>query len=134
MLAISKATTAAVVTAAGRGGGGGGGGAQQRASSSGRSSSSSRVKQPQTRKPRRATAFSSVMEETVSLTPPPDGTPRDEIPRLIVYDLDDTVWFPELYMMAGASRPAVMRDPSHRPTGYTRVTRVCDVAFTLPGR
>ena len=39
------------------------------------------------------------MEEPCRLTPPAAGAP---LPKLIVYDLDDTVWFPELYMMCGA--------------------------------
>ena len=35
----------------------------------------------------------------VRLEPPPAGAP---LPKLVVFDLDDTVWFPELYMMNGA--------------------------------
>jgi len=29
-------------------------------------------------------------------------TTPEAVPKLIVYDLDDTIWFPELYMIAGA--------------------------------
>ena len=25
-----------------------------------------------------------------------------DVPKLIIFDLDDTVWYPELYMMCGA--------------------------------
>lgn len=39
------------------------------------------------------------MQVEVRLTPPPAGAP---LPKLVVFDLDDTVWFPELYMMNGA--------------------------------
>ena len=39
------------------------------------------------------------MEERCRLKPPPEGA---ALPRLVCYDLDDTVWFPELYMMCGA--------------------------------
>ena len=39
------------------------------------------------------------MDEPCRLSPPVAGAP---LPKLIVYDLDDTVWFPELYMMCGA--------------------------------
>lgn len=39
------------------------------------------------------------MQVEVRLEPPPAGAP---LPKLVVFDLDDTVWFPELYMMNGA--------------------------------
>ena len=39
------------------------------------------------------------MHVEVRLTPPSFGAP---LPKLVVFDLDDTVWFPELYMMNGA--------------------------------
>lgn len=39
------------------------------------------------------------MHVEVRLTSPPPGAP---LPKLVVFDLDDTVWFPELYMMNGA--------------------------------
>lgn len=39
------------------------------------------------------------MDEPCRLSAPREGTP---VPKLIVFDLDDTIWFPELYMMCGA--------------------------------
>jgi len=39
------------------------------------------------------------MEEAGELAGPPEG---GEVPRLVVFDLDDTVWFPEMYMISGA--------------------------------
>lgn len=39
------------------------------------------------------------MDEPCRLSPPKEGA---AVPKLIVYDLDDTIWFPELYMMSGA--------------------------------
>jgi magnesium-dependent phosphatase 1 len=36
-----------------------------------------------------------------------------ETPKLIVYDLDDTIWFPELYMIAGAP---FVKDPATKKT------------------
>jgi magnesium-dependent phosphatase 1 len=39
------------------------------------------------------------MDEPCRLSPPKEGA---VVPKLIVYDLEDTVWFPELYMMCGA--------------------------------
>ena len=35
------------------------------------------------------------------------------VPKLIVYDLDDTIWFPELYMIAGAP---FVKDPVTKKT------------------
>ena len=51
-----------------------------------------------TRRPR-AFSYGPAMEERCRLKPPPEGA---ALPRLVCYDLDDTVWFPELYMMCGA--------------------------------
>ena len=51
-----------------------------------------------TRRPR-TFSFSPAMDEPCFIKPPPEGA---ALPRLVCYDLDDTVWFPELYMMCGA--------------------------------
>lgn len=51
-----------------------------------------------TRRARHAST-SGAMHLEVRLDPPSLEQP---VPKLIVFDLDDTIWFPELYMMAGA--------------------------------
>ena len=82
------------VTAGPRGGGRGerrGGGGRGR----GRGGGGTKTK---TRRPR-TFSFSPAMDEPCFIKPPPEGA---ALPRLVCYDLDDTVWFPELYMMCGA--------------------------------
>jgi len=39
------------------------------------------------------------MDEEIELEPWPENKPT---PKLVVFDLDDTIWFPELYMIRGA--------------------------------
>jgi magnesium-dependent phosphatase 1 len=41
------------------------------------------------------------LDDVCELEHPP-STSTHVLPKLVVYDLDDTIWFPELYMMAGA--------------------------------
>lgn len=45
------------------------------------------------------------------LCEPAASCPAKALPKLIVYDLDDTVWFPELYMISGA--PFTKLDAGH---------------------
>lgn len=45
------------------------------------------------------------------LREPAASCPAKALPKLIVYDLDDTVWFPELYMISGA--PFTKLDAGH---------------------
>ena len=65
-----------------------------------------------TRRPR-PRSHSSLMDDVVALRPPSDATPSDEIPRLIVYDLDDTIWFPELYMAGRPSSRGLIHSTNH---------------------
>ena len=100
MLAVSSVeVSAAVSVTARRGGGGRRGVGNSRGGRGGRGGGRGGLK-TRTR-PRRARhpSTSEAMNTEVRLVPPPDGTP---VPKLIVFDLDDTAWFPELYMMAGA--------------------------------
>ena len=77
--------------AGGRGSSGRGGGGRRGGRGGGRGKT-------KTRRPR-AFSYGPAMEERCRLKPPPEGA---ALPRLVCYDLDDTVWFPELYMMCGA--------------------------------
>ena len=58
------------------------------------------------------------MSEPVRLSPPTSP----DVPKLIIFDLDDTVWYPELYMMCGA--------PWTRDE-LGRVTDVCDEELSI---
>lgn len=58
------------------------------------------------------------MSEPVHLSPPMS----QDVPKLIIFDLDDTVWYPELYMMCGA--------PWTRDE-LGRVTDVCDEELSI---
>ena len=55
---------------------------------------------PRRGKPKAPMAATVFMDERCTLKPPPQGS---VLPKLIVYDLDDTIWWPEMYMICGVS-------------------------------
>ncbi|EEH59168.1 uncharacterized protein MICPUCDRAFT_56791 [Micromonas pusilla CCMP1545] len=109
MASATIATLATLAPVARRGGGGRGdrgsggrrGGGRGRGgvmSSGGAERQKTRTRHPR-RRPHRA-ANDETMDAPATLWAPPlDG---QDLPALVCFDLDDTIWFPELYMMRGA--------------------------------